>query len=191
MDSYLVKAEHLRHGQRFLRELQAFGWLAANRPPARGGAENTRRDRGLSVAGELLGPLQVGHGVVAAASVPPDVREEDLGFACRLVTHREQGVSRFFESVGVEGEGAVASCTESEASRGDQVDGLEPGCRRELERRAPMVGQKLSAVLGSTERLDPESDLSVLYCATCACDLAVRDVAYESVRERELVLALE
>src|SRR5437667_12286439 len=98
MDSYLVKAEHLRHGQRFLRELQAFGWLAANRPPARGGAENTRRDRGLSVAGELLGPLQVGHGVVAAASVPPDVREGDLGLACRLVTPRHERVPRSLQT---------------------------------------------------------------------------------------------
>src|SRR5205823_3629892 len=113
-----------------------------------------------------------------------------FGVVVRPECERLVVVSRCFGE-GVEGEGAVASCTESEASRGNQVDGLEPGCRRELERRAPMVGQKLSAVLGSTERLDPESDLSVLYCATCACDLAVRDVAYESVRERELVLALE
>ena len=54
-----------------------------------------------------------------------------------------------------------------------------------------MVREHLGVVLRTAEAVDPLRDGAVPLRAVGARDLAVRDVANERVRERELALALE
>src|SRR5919197_4685408 len=84
MGSNLVEAKPLRHGECVLGELQALGRLAGEPSHPGHRRENASSHWRRRAAGELLCAFQMSHRLVAETTVPPDVREKDLGFGCGL-----------------------------------------------------------------------------------------------------------
>jgi hypothetical protein len=88
-------------------------------------------------------------------------------------------------------EGAIAGITKGPARGRLELCDVHPCGAGELDRGSPVEGQDLGVVLRATERRDPLGHTLVFGGAVCSCDLSVRDVADERVREGELAFALK
>ena len=118
--------------------------------------------------------------------------EQDFGSLGVVRPERERVlVLRSGDDVAVERERAIASRSQRSSRALDQLVVATTGRPDELECGAPVVGEHLGVILGPAQAVDPFGDRSVPLCAVGARDLAVRDVAHERVRERELALALQ
>ncbi len=100
-------------------------------------------------------------------------------------------VLRHGNGVAVERERAIARRAQRASRAIDDLVVVSAGGADELERRAPVVREHLGVVIRSAEAADPLGDGTVPLRAIGAGDLAVRDVANERVRERELALTFE
>ena len=91
----------------------------------------------------------------------------------------------------VEGQRAIPCGSECQPRAFGDVVVVPTRRAYELERRAPVVGEHLGVVGLATETAEPLCNGSMPLSTVGTRDLAIRDVAHERVRERELALPFE